>query len=328
MSWNTLSFATRRWLLPFFLVALIVALWLSPHSPDCNSLAWESDPAIARVGKECIRLSDYSNRLRLVGAGIEYAERELSADDPEMSGWRVRHERVLSYGPETAALAGAVRDSALYQRAVADGHTPSAYEVSAVRDRERLRSEGLVDLIELVKLAQAHDEAGFTELLEESSHPDYAISLENSTPSMLMSALAQNDWRLLEQSFEESEANLEFIGRERYWRQILPEKLRREMAISMLESAILDTGADGPDGPYAEIPRLAWLAYQQEALEQVSIKLTAAAPSTVSADRALAFLAEVLTQEQGELSEEYRRLLQRRDERRRSTPPPPPQVSD
>ena len=84
------------------------------------------------------------------------------------------------------------------------------------------------------------------------------------------------------------------------------------MAISNLEEAVLKAGADGPDGPYAEVPRLAWLAYQQRALEGVNIELTRAAPSTVSVDRALVYLAEVLREEQEELSEEYRRWLERR----------------
>ena len=293
-----------------------------PYSPGCDFFAWDNDPAIARVGNECIRLSDYLEKLRAVERGIEYAERELATDAPNLPPLRERHQRVLSYGPETVALAVAVADSVLYQRAVAEGHTPSEEEVSAVRDRDRLRTEGLADLIELVKLAQAHDEAGFTELLEKSNHPDIVGFLENSPPSELMAALAEDDWRLLEQFLEEGEVYLESIGRERYWNEIYPEKLRREMAVAILEEAILDASADG-DGLYAEVPRLGWLAYQQGVLSDTDFKLTEAAPLTVSVDRALAYLAELRTQEQEKLSEEYRKLLERREERRRLTPPPP-----
>ena len=67
---------------------------------------------------------------------------------------------------------------------------------------------------------------------------------------------------------------------------------------------------------------MAWLAYQQGAFEGVNVELTHTAPSTVSVDRALAYLSKVLQEEQDELSEEYRRFLERREERRRSTPPP------
>ena len=72
------------------------------------------------------------------------------------------------------------------------------------------------------------------------------------------------------------------------------------MAISKLESAILDARADGflMVLILSEVPRLAWLAYQQEALEEASIELTLVAPPTASVDRALAYLAEVRTQEQ------------------------------
>ena len=59
-----------------------------------------------------------------------------------------------------------------------------------------------------------------------------------------------------------------------------------------------------------------------KAFEGVNIELTRAAPSTVSVDRALAYLAEFRAEEQEELSEKYRRWLERREERRRSTPPP------
>ena len=94
------------------------------------------------------------------------------------------------------------------------------------------------------------------------------------------------------------------------------------MAILKLEEAVLEASADGPDGPHADVPRLAWLAYQEDALEGVNIELTRAAPSTISVDGALAYLSEVLQEEQDELSEEYRRFLERHKERRRSTPPP------
>ncbi len=313
----------RRWLPPICLVALVAVVWVLPYRPDCDFFAWDKDPAIARVDNECIRLSAYLENLRVIERGIEYAERELATDAPYLHTLLERHQRVLSYGPETVALAVAVADSVLYQRAVAEGHTPAEEEVSTVRDQDRLRTEGLADLIELVKLAQAHDEAGFTELLVKSNHPDLVGFLENSTPSELMADLAEDDWRLLEQFLEEREAYLKAIGRERYWQEILPAKLRREMAIDGLENAVLDAGAYGPDGPYAEVPRLAWLAYQQKALEEASIELTLAAPSTVSVDRALAYLAEFRTQEQEQLREEYRRLLERREKRRKLTPPPP-----
>jgi hypothetical protein len=303
---------------------LIAVVWLLPYRPNCNALAWDDDPAIARVDSECIPLSDYAERLRIVEIGIEYAEREPLPDDPDpfWDNLRARHELVISYGPETVALAGAIMHSALYQKAVDEGHTPTDEEVAAHRDRTRLRTEGLAGLIELVKLAQAHDEAGFTELLEKSNHPDIVGFLENSPPSELMAALAEDDWRLLEQFLEEGEVYLESIGRERYWNEIYPEKLRREMAVAILEEAILDASADG-DGLYAEVPRLGWLAYQQGVLSDTDFKLTEAAPLTVSVDRALAYLAELRTQEQEKLSEEYRKLLERREERRRLTPPPP-----
>ena len=143
--------------------------------------------------------------------------------------------------------------------------------------------------------------------------------LEDLTSSELMEAIKESDWRQLEQMLKEGEVYLESFGHERHWQEILPAKLRREMAISQLEEAVLEASADGP---YAEVPRLAWLAYQQKAFEGVNIELTQAAPSRVSVDRALTYLPEVLQEEQDELGEEYRRWLERRGERLRSTPPP------
>ena len=93
-----------------------------------------------------------------------------------------------------------------------------------------------------------------------------------------MESLEGIDWRQLEQILKEAEANFESFGLKRYWQEILPAKLRREMAISRLEEAVLEASADGPDSPYADLPRLGWLDYQQQAMEGVKIELTSAAP--------------------------------------------------
>ena len=89
------------------------------------------------------------------------------------------NDRVNFYGRETTALAGAIRDSALYQRAVADGHAPSQQEVSARLDQDRLRRESCHDFVQLVKLAQNQDLAGFRKLAEETRNPDIVRFLED-----------------------------------------------------------------------------------------------------------------------------------------------------
>ncbi len=162
-------------------------------------------------------------------------------------------------------------------------------------------------------MAQNQDLAEFGRLAVETRNPDIRVFLKDLTPSELMETMKGSDWRLMEQSLREGEAYLESLGRQRYWQGIYPAKLRREMAILKLEEVILAASADGP---YADVPRLAWLAYQEEAFEGFNVELTRAAPSTVSVDRALAYLAEVLQEEQDELSEEYRRRFERRGERR------------
>ena len=313
----------RPWLPPVCLVALIAAVWALPYRPDCDSLAWGDDPAIARIGSQCILLSHYADWLHIIEATIENAEFGLLIDDLSSNDYQRRwNDRVNFYGPETTALAGAIRDSALYQRAVADGHAPSQQEVSARLDQDRLRRESFHDFVQLVKLAQNQDLAGFRKLAEETRNPDIVRFLEDLTPSELMESLKDNDWRQLEQALKEGEAHLESLGRQRYWQEILPARLRREMAVLKLEEAVLEASAEGPDGPHAEVPRLAWLAHQERVFEGLNVELTRAAPSTVSVDRALAYLSEVLREEQDELSEEYRRFLERHKERRRSTPPP------
>ena len=303
--------ATRRWLPPICLVALIADVWALPYRPDCDSLAWGDDPAIARIDSQCILLSHYADWLYIIETTIERTEQGLLPDHPDPEYQRRWYNRVNFYGPETIALADSIRDATLFQRAVAGGHAPSQEELSTILGQDQLRRESLNDIIQLVKFAQNQDLAGFRELAEETRNPDIRRTLEDPTPSELMEAMKEDDWRQLEQLLKEGEAYLESFGHERYWQKILPAKLHREMAIVKLEDAVLEASADGPDGPYAEVPRLAWLAHQQEAFEGVSIELTRAAPPTVSVDRALAYLSEVLEEQQDELSEEYRGWLQR-----------------
>ena len=288
-------------------------------SPDCDSLARSDDPAIARIDSQCILLSHYADWLHIIETAIERTEQGLLPDHPDSDYQRRWYDRVNSYGPETIALADAIRDSTLYQHAVAEGHTPSQEEVSARLDQDRLRWESFYDMVQLVKLAQNQDLAEFSKLAAETRNPDIRGMLEDLTPTELVETMKKNDGRHLEQMLREGEVYLESVGHERYWREILPARLRREMAVLRLQDAVLEASADGP---YAEVPRLAWLACQQRAFEGVTIELTRAAPSSVSVDRALTYLAEVLQEERGELSEEYRRLLERHEKRLRSTPPP------
>ena len=303
----------RRWLPTICLIALIAAVWALPHRPDCDTLVWSDDPAIARVDNQCILLSHYADSLHIIETNIENSEIGLLIDEHTISDFQRRwNDRVTFYGPETVALAAAIRDSALYQGAVADGQVPSQDEVSARTDLDRLRWESFSDVVRLAKLAQNQDLFGFRKLAEETRNPDIVRSLEDLTPSELMEAMKGNDSRQLEQALKEGEAHLESLGLQRYWQEILPAKLRREMAILNLEEAILEASAYGPDGPHAEAPRLAWLAYQERVFEGLNVELTSAAPSTVSIDGALAYLAEVLQEEQEQLSEEYRRRFGRR----------------
>ena len=308
-----ISYGTRRCLPPICLAALIAAIWALPYRPDCDSLAWGDDPAIARIDSQCILLSHYANSLHIVEATIENAEFGLLIDELASSDHQRRwNDRVNFYGPETLALAGAIRDSALYQGAVADGHAPSQEEVSVRLDRDRLRWESFNDVVQLARLARNQDLAGFRKLAVETRHPDIRGFLNDQTPSEVMQAMKGNDWRQLEQTLKEGEAYIESFGHQRYWQEILPANLRREMATLKLEEAVLEASANGLDGPHADVPRLAWLAYQERAFEGLNIKLTRAAPSSVSVDGALAYLAEVLQEEQEELSEEYRRRFGRR----------------
>ena len=304
----------RRWLPPICLVSLVAAVWALPYRPDCDSLTWGGDPAIARVDSQCILLSNYADGLHIIETTIERTEQGLLPYHPDSDYQRRWFDRVNFYGPESIALANAVRDSVLYQRAVAEGQTPSEEEVSTRLDQDRLRWESFNDFIQLVKLAQNQDLDGFRKLAEETRYPDLSRMLKDQTASELMKGMEGNDWRQLEIMWEDREAYFESLGHKRYWREIHPAKLRREMAVSKLEAAVLEASADGP---YGEVPRLAWLAYQQRAFEGVNIELTRTSPSTVSVDRALAYLAEVVREEQDELNEEYRRWLKRREERRK-----------
>ena len=219
----SLSFGTRRWLPPICLIVLIVAIWALSHRPDCDSLAWGDDAAIAQVNSHCILLSHYANRLYIVTKAIENSEFLLLLDEQASTDRQKRwNDRVNFYGPETVALADTIRDSALYQRAVADGLAPSRKEVSARVNQDRLRWESFQDYVQLAKLAQNEDLAGFRELAEQTKDPDIVRFLENMTPSELMEAMKYQNWRQLEQELNEREAYLEAFGHGRYWQEILP----------------------------------------------------------------------------------------------------------
>ena len=279
-----------------------------PYRPHCAAFAWDDDPAIARVGSQCIRQSDYGERLRAVEAGIEFAEGEPLPDYPEpfFDNLQARHELVISYGPETVALADAIRHSALYQRAVSDGHTPTDEEVSHYRDRNRLRSESTPDFIELAKLVEKSDLAGIEVLLERSTHPDFDMLKGMSLPEF-QEFFGGSNWREFEKSLQEWEAFLESVGRERYWNKIYPDELRRDLSVDILEQSVMDVSIDGP----WEIPRLAWLSYRRETLSRISVESTSAAPPDANVDGALVYMAELLEMESRSLVEEYERRRQR-----------------
>ncbi len=270
----------------------------------------DNDPAIARVGGECIRLSDYADRLRTVEAGIEYAQRELLAGDPyNFDNLRARHELVISYSPETVALADAVWNSALYQRAVSDGHTPTDEEVSHYRDRNRLRSESTADFIELAKLVEKSDMAGIDALLERATHPNFDFFKDMSLSELQASfgGSSSPGIRELEKSLQEWEAYLESVGREHYWNEIYTAELRRDLSTDMLEQAVMDASIDGP----WEIPGMAWVSHRRETLSRISAELTNAAPPDANLEGALAYLSEFIEMERRFLVLEYERRRQR-----------------
>ena len=188
----------RRWLPAICLAALIAAVWALPYRPDCDSLAWGDDPAIARADSRCILLSHYTHWLRIIETAFENTEQGLLADSESGSDYQRRwSDRVNRYGPETIALADSIRDATLFQRAVTGGHAPSEEELSTRLDQDRLRWESLNDIIQLVKLAQNQDLAGFRKLAEETRNPDIRRDLEGLTSVELMEAMKEDDWRQL-----------------------------------------------------------------------------------------------------------------------------------
>ena len=113
------------------------------------------------------------------------------------------------------------------------------------------RWESFYDIVQSVKLAQNQDLAGFSKLAAETRNPDIRRMLEDLTPTELMETMKKSDGRQLEQMLREGETYLESVGHERYWQEILPARLRREMAVLRLQDAVLEASADGP---YAEVP--------------------------------------------------------------------------
>ncbi len=271
-------------------------------------------------------MSEYSAQLQAALDGIEVeaklqAQEEVEGNSEWADGFRARNGLIIQFGLENVALARLILDSALYQKAVAEGHAPTDGDIAVKRDLERKESESLPALLELKRLAEESDLAGFTELLERADLPDFEYLAGEDDLLALMESLAESDFSGFKEGVEQWNAYLETVGVERYWNEIYIAEARRSMAVGKLNSSVLDISADGP----YEIAGIVWLDFQQEVLDGAGIKLTGAAPHSVSVESARAYLAASQGLERDALNEEYRRLAEQRRERQRKqrlTPAP------
>ena len=87
------------------------------------------DPATAtpvvRIGNETVSAAEFLEKVREVQSNLTYMRGVAASNDPAAAYMRHFLDLINRYGPENVALAGLIKDRALYQRAVNRGFSPS-----------------------------------------------------------------------------------------------------------------------------------------------------------------------------------------------------------
>ena len=201
---------------------------------------------------------------------------ETAADESEWSRIHAaRHRLVLEFGLENAAFANLAQDMALYQIAVADGHSPQDQFVMAEMGRARERFGGLRALLDLQELARESDFEGFRNLAESSSLQQLIPVQGEEHLVALFEEAREMDLSGAVEGMEIHATLLESVGAERYWNEISVEHIRRLVAIENFRLSVdrQDTG---------QTAGLDWQDLREKTWGGTVVRLTDAAPQSIT----------------------------------------------
>ena len=236
----------------------------------------DGGPAIARVDGECVYTPQFATYLRDLSLSLGLSGQGSEADESSL-GEYFQGRRLLAseFGLENAAFATLAQDLALYQIAVAKGHSPHVGEVMVEVGRSRERIGGLTALLELHELARDSDLAGFRAKIESPlakqmipvQGEEHLLALFDEAGKMDLSGAAKG--------MEIHTALLESVGEDSYWTEVFAEHARTKVTIESLRMSVEEMQTDLPAD-------LHWQNNREEAWGSIVIELTDAAPKPIT----------------------------------------------
>ena len=251
-----------------------------------------------RVGDGCVYSLQFNTYLRELSLGLgssdpgdgpdETGSDESSADEsgadessPDESGleeYLSGRQRLTSRsGLENAAFATLAQDVALYQVAVARGHSPPDEEAMSVMGTNRERIRDLRTLLELHTLARESNLQGFRGLIE-SPRVRQLITVQGEEHLLaLFEEAAKVDLSGASGGMEIHSALVESVGEDPYWTEVFFEQARWLVAIESFRLAVEEEDLDSslPSG-------LRWQNLRERTWGSTVIELTDAAPEAVT----------------------------------------------
>ena len=164
---------------------------------------------------------------------------------------------------------------ALYRVAASEGHLPEDGEVMVQMGQARERIGGLHALFELQQLAQQDDLAGFRELIESPFVRNLIVVQEEEHLLALFEQAKETDLSGSAEGMAIHTLLLESIGDDRYWTGVFFDHTRRLLAIEALRSTFGEMNAD-------QQASQAWQDLSEKTRNDTAIKLTDAAPKTIT----------------------------------------------
>ena len=266
----------RRWLPPLCLLLVIAAVYVFSVEPECPPNAWDKNPAIARVGSDCVYELQLNTYLRDLSLGLGFPDQSLEADESGLGEFlRGRQRLVSEFGLVNAAFASLAQDVALYRVAVAEGQLPPDGEVMAVMGSNRERIRSLRTLLDLHELARDNNLEGFRTLIETPrvrqvipvQGEEHLLALFEEAASIDLSGAAGG--------MEIHAGLVESVGEDLYWAEVFFEQARWLITIESYRLAVDDMESPTPSG-------LPWQGLREKTWGSTVIELTDAAPETVS----------------------------------------------
>lgn len=97
----------------------------------------QTDRAVAQVGQQALTLADLTEGKARVNANLAYMRDEIAKGSIVAADLQARLDLIEDCGVENVALAALIEKAALYDRAIADGHSATDQEVQAAVVKQR-----------------------------------------------------------------------------------------------------------------------------------------------------------------------------------------------